>query len=237
MDPTADCQGTRARQCIQAMGLLHQSLATGMESGFYNSVVPSQVEMMSEKKENLRAVPADQRAVGPNETMIISPGDIGQKVSSSDARKQAPVIKGTPRLVGRGEPIAGQIFQLKPDKTTVGRSQANDVVINDGTISARHAQIVQESGTWRVINLISTNGTAVNGRTNIVSYLAPGDVISFGRVEAVFEAQADGGSATAGARRGKSASGGGSGLSKVAIASAAIALLLIAAVAAAMLYL
>ena len=156
---------------------------------------------MSEKKENLRAVPADQRSVGPNETMIISPGDIQQKVSSSDAKKQAPVIQGTPRLVGRGEPIAGQIFQLKPDKTTVGRSQANDVVINDGTISARHAQIVQEGGTWRVINLISTNGTSVNGRTNIVSYLAPGDVISFGRVEAVFEAQADTGGKSGGAAR------------------------------------
>lgn len=205
-----------------------------MESGFYNSVVPYQVEMMSEKKENLRAVPADQRAVGPNETMIISPGDIGQKVSSSDARKQAPVIKGTPRLVGRGEPIAGQIFQLKPDKTTVGRSQANDVVINDGTISARHAQIVQESGTWRVINLISTNGTAVNGRTNIVSYLAPGDVISFGRVEAVFEAQADSG---AGSGSGKGESGGGAGLSKSAIATAAVALVLIVAIGAAVLFL
>lgn len=148
---------------------------------------------MTDKKENLRAVPADQRSVGPNETMIIAPTDIQQagRASSSDARKQAQVIKGTPRIVGKGEPIAGQIFQLKPDKTTVGRSQANDIVINDGTISARHAQIVQENGTWRVINLISTNGTSVNGRTNIVSYLAPGDVISFGRVEALFEAQAD----------------------------------------------
>ena len=234
MDRTAYCQGVCTCLCTDAMGLLHQSLATGMESGFYNSVVPYQVEMMSEKKENLRAVPADQRAVGPNETMIISPGDIGQKVSSSDARKQAPVIKGTPRLVGRGEPIAGQIFQLKPDKTTVGRSQANDVVINDGTISARHAQIVQESGTWRVINLISTNGTAVNGRTNIVSYLAPGDVISFGRVEAVFEAQADSG---AGSGSGKGESGGGAGLSKSAIATAAVALVLIVAIGAAVLFL
>ena len=160
---------------------------------------------MTDKKENLRAVPADQRSVGPNETMIIAPGDIQQagRVASGDARKQAQVIKGTPRIVGRGEPIAGQIFQLKPDKTTVGRSQANDIVINDGTISARHAQIVQENGTWRVINLISTNGTSVNGRTNIVSYLAPGDVISFGRVEALFEAQAD--------KSGRAAAGGPTG--------------------------
>lgn len=190
---------------------------------------------MSDNKENLRAVPADQRTVGPNETMIISPGDIQQRVSSADASKQAPIIKGTPRLVGRGEPIAGQIFQLKPDKTTVGRSQANDIVINDGTISARHAQIVQEGGKWRVINLISTNGTAVNGRTNIVSYLAPGDVISFGRVEAVFEAQADGAGGRQSSSSGAEKSGGG--MSKSTMIVGGIAVLLIVVVAAAVLLL
>lgn len=120
--------------------------------------------------------------------MIVQPSDLKQRVASSEQRRQAPVIKGIPRLVGQSDPIKGQTFQLKSDKTTVGRSQANDVVINDGTISARHAQIVQDGGTWRVINLISTNGTSVNGQTNIVSYLAPGDVIAFGRVEARFEA-------------------------------------------------
>jgi pSer/pThr/pTyr-binding forkhead associated (FHA) protein len=186
---------------------------------------------MSDNKENLRAVPADQRTVGPNETMIISPSDVQQRVSSTDASKQAPIIKGTPRLVGRGEPIAGQIFQLKPDKTTVGRSQANDIVINDGTISARHAQIVQEGGKWRVINLISTNGTSVNGRTNIVSYLAPGDVIAFGRVEAVFEAQADGQGRASAGNAGSEKSAGG--VSKTSMIVGGIAVLLIVVVAAA----
>lgn len=159
---------------------------------------------MSDNKENLRAVPADQRSVGPNETMIIS-STPAKGAKTTEARRQPTVVKGTPRLVGRGDPIAGQIFQLKPDKTTVGRSSSNDIVINDGTISARHAQIVQENGTWRVINLISTNGTSVNGQTNIVSYLAPGDVVSFGRVEAVFEAQSE---------RASSAAGGASNVSK-----------------------
>jgi pSer/pThr/pTyr-binding forkhead associated (FHA) protein len=186
---------------------------------------------MSDNRENLRAVPADQRTVGPNETMIISPSDVQQRVSSTDASKQAPIIKGTPRLVGRGEPIAGQIFQLKPDKTTVGRSQANDIVINDGTISARHAQIVQEGGKWRVINLISTNGTSVNGRTNIVSYLAPGDVIAFGRVEAVFEAQADGQGRASAGNAGSEKSAGG--VSKTSMIVGGIAVLLIVVVAAA----
>lgn len=144
---------------------------------------------MSDKdtNEDLRSVPADQRSQGPNETVILSSSEIASKVTAA-AAGQARKIKGTPKLVGRSEAVAGRTFTLTKPKTMIGRQSSNDVVIEDGTVSARHAQIVNDDGTWRVVNLISTNGTSVNGRTNIVSYLAPGDVISFGRVEMVFEA-------------------------------------------------
>lgn len=143
---------------------------------------------MSDKdtKEDLRSVPADQRSQGPNETMIISSSELASKVTAA-AAGQARKIDGTPKLVGRSDAVAGQTYELAKPKTMVGRQSTNDVVIEDGTVSARHAQIVNDEGVWRVVNLISTNGTSVNGRTNIVSYLAPGDVISFGRVEMIFE--------------------------------------------------
>ncbi len=143
---------------------------------------------MSDKdtKEDLRSVPADQRSQGPNETMIISSSELASKVTAA-AAGQARKIEGTPKLVGRSDAVAGRAYELTKPKTMVGRQNSNDVVIEDGTVSARHAQIVNDEGVWRVVNLISTNGTSVNGRTNIVSYLAPGDVISFGRVEMVFE--------------------------------------------------
>jgi pSer/pThr/pTyr-binding forkhead associated (FHA) protein len=187
---------------------------------------------MADAKENPRAVPADQRSVGPNETMIVAASDLKQRVASSEQRRQAPVIKGIPRLVGQSDPIKGQTFQLKPDKTTVGRSQANDIVINDGTISARHAQIVQDAGTWRVINLISTNGTSVNGQTNIVSYLAPGDTIAFGRVEARFEADSGKGARAVDAQGHLEA---GSGSSRKVLLWAGIAAAVVAAIAAVLL--
>ena len=110
-----------------------------------------------------------------NQTMILNPADVQQRIGAADAKAKAPVIAGTPRLVGKSDVVAGQTFDLTKAKTTVGRSEANDIVLKDGTVSARHAQLVQEGGTWRVINLISTNGTSVNGETNIVSYLAAGD--------------------------------------------------------------
>lgn len=142
-----------------------------------------------ESKEDLRAVPADQRAQGPNETMMISSTDMAANVTAGAAgvgRK----IQGTPKLVGRSEAVANRIYELTKPKTMIGRQDSNDVVIIDGTVSARHAQIVNDDGVWRVVNLISTNGTSVNGRTSVVSFLAPGDIIAFGRVEMLFEAPA-----------------------------------------------
>lgn len=150
--------------------------------------LPQDVSMSDrENKEDLRAVPADQRSQGPNETMMISSTELANKVTAG-AAGQARKIKGTPKLVGRSEAVAGQVYELTKPKTMIGRQDSNDIIIIDGTVSARHAQIVNDEGVWRVVNLISTNGTSVNGRNNVVSYLAPGDVISFGRVEMVFEA-------------------------------------------------
>lgn len=144
---------------------------------------------MSNEKEqdDPRAIPADQRSQGPNETMMLSSSDLVAKVTAG-AAGEARRIQGTPKLVGRSEVVAGRVYELTKPKTMIGRQDSNDVVIVDGTVSARHAQIVNDDGVWRVVNLISTNGTSVNGRNNVVSYLAPGDVISFGRVEMVFEA-------------------------------------------------
>ncbi|HSG88880.1 MAG TPA: FHA domain-containing protein [Pseudomonadales bacterium] len=164
---------------------------------------------MTENKEDPRAVPADQRSQGPNETMMISSAELASKVASA-ATGERRVIQGTPKLVGRSEAVAGVVVELTKPKTTVGRAEASDIVIEDGTVSSRHAQIVNENGVWRVVNLISTNGTSVNGNTAIVSYLAPGDIISFGRVEMLFEVPgADAGRAAAPKATRKPAGGGG----------------------------
>lgn len=179
-----------------------------------------------EKKEDLRAVPADQRSQGPNETMMISSSDLTTKVTA-EAAGQAQKIQGTPILVGRSEAVTGRVYELTKPKTMVGRQDSNDIVIVDGTVSARHAQIVNDDGVWRVVNLISTNGTSVNGRTNVVSYLTPGDVISFGRVEMVFEAQESERTVPAGDVRQRERGKGGSETTKAIVWTAVGAGLLI----------
>ncbi|MDZ7825655.1 MAG: FHA domain-containing protein [Gammaproteobacteria bacterium] len=145
---------------------------------------------MSDDKEDPRAVPADQRSKGPNHTMMLSSDELSAQVASA-ATGDRSLIQGVPRLVGRSEPVEGVQLDLTKSKTTIGRADNSDLVIKDGTVSSRHAQIVNENGVWRVVNLISTNGTSVNGNTAIVGYLSPGDVIAFGRVEMLFEADGE----------------------------------------------
>ena len=47
---------------------------------------------------------------------------------------------------------------------TIGRSQENDIVINDAKVSRIHLQLViSDDGTYSVVDLNSANGTYVNG--------------------------------------------------------------------------
>lgn len=65
---------------------------------------------------------------------------------------------------------------------TIGRSQGNDIVINDVKVSRTHLQLViGENGNCSVIDLNSANGTFVNGQkiTSEVR-LQPNDVIRIG---------------------------------------------------------
>jgi sigma-B regulation protein RsbU (phosphoserine phosphatase) len=68
---------------------------------------------------------------------------------------------------------------------TLGRSSESDLVIDDGTVSRRHARIeVADEDTVSLTDLGSHNGTSVNGYaiTSTVG-LKPNDLISFGRVQ------------------------------------------------------
>ena len=46
-------------------------------------------------------------------------------------------------------------------KITVGRDQDNDVVLDDQSVSRRHAEIVRERGAYKIVDLGSTNGIRI----------------------------------------------------------------------------
>jgi len=70
---------------------------------------------------------------------------------------------------------------------TVGSEGERDVLLSSPGVSALHAKILFQAGRWKVIDQLSSNGTAVNGTLCTASALNAGDRISFGPVECIFQ--------------------------------------------------
>jgi FHA domain len=76
---------------------------------------------------------------------------------------------------------------LAKPRLTVGRAPANDLQLNDNTVSGQHAAIEWQPEGWTVRDLGSSNGTQVNGRRIDQPWsLNPGDSVRFGHTELVF---------------------------------------------------
>jgi pSer/pThr/pTyr-binding forkhead associated (FHA) protein len=78
------------------------------------------------------------------------------------------------------------------DVNLIGRSADNTVMIDEETVSSRHARVSYITGQWWLEDLGSKNGTSVNGdpleEPLIVTY---GDIISFGMVDTEFSEVAE----------------------------------------------
>ncbi|MPZ23697.1 MAG: FHA domain-containing protein [Dehalococcoidia bacterium] len=83
---------------------------------------------------------------------------------------------------------AGDPFQLEPS-TTIGREKGNGVVLDEDTVSSRHAAVEFHDGRWWLRDLGSTNGTLLNNEPVEEQYqLRPGDLIQIGAVRLQFAA-------------------------------------------------
>jgi pSer/pThr/pTyr-binding forkhead associated (FHA) protein len=100
-----------------------------------------------------------------------------------------------PCLIGLNKGSVGQIFLLDGrngrSKWEIGRDPEADIVLTHESVSGRHAQVLSEGGTWKVVNLMSINGTFVNGRKVLSAYLKTGDKIRLGDAEFAFDAGGD----------------------------------------------
>jgi hypothetical protein len=62
----------------------------------------------------------------------------------------------------------------------IGRHHSCDVVIDEPTVSRRHARLIFRDGGWIIQDLESTNGTLLNGRRVGRCRLRPGDQLELG---------------------------------------------------------
>lgn len=78
------------------------------------------------------------------------------------------------------ETMLGRRFAFG-DSISIGRSEDNDIVIQDGYVSHRHAQITLLNNLYVIEDLGSVNKTYVNGQEIAGrQYLKAGDIINIG---------------------------------------------------------
>lgn len=78
----------------------------------------------------------------------------------------------------------GQMHDLAPQGTHLGREEDNDVILADGQASRYHAKIERAEGIWRLEDLNSRNGVYMNGeKVNGTANLNVGDLIRIGTIE------------------------------------------------------
>lgn len=85
-------------------------------------------------------------------------------------------------IVGRGGPFDGTTYTLNKPLMTVGRVEGNDVILDDPSISRRHAQLrLSAAGNgFTVLDLRSSNGTFVDGQRIKRSECAESSIVRFG---------------------------------------------------------
>lgn len=93
-----------------------------------------------------------------------------------------------PRLVFKTGDSDAQILSLQAGVTTVGRHPANDVTLNDHSISSRHCRIVVQGESVSIIDLESTNGTFIDGKPVKEALLLPGQQLRLGNLDFTLEA-------------------------------------------------
>jgi pSer/pThr/pTyr-binding forkhead associated (FHA) protein len=87
------------------------------------------------------------------------------------------------RLVAEGGPYDGRVFDLVGDELNVGRAVDNDIVLDDPSLSRKHAKLYRRGpAEIEVEDLGSSNGTFVNERKVGRGMVEPGDLIRFGEL-------------------------------------------------------
>jgi hypothetical protein len=108
-------------------------------------------------------------------------------ISSSTAEKLGLAPSGGELVVLDDNDRPQERISITRTPITIGRLSTNDIVLADSNVSRRHAELRQESGTWTLVDLGSTNGTLVNGKLAKQHALRDGDRISFGTKALLFK--------------------------------------------------
>jgi len=115
-----------------------------------------------------------------------SPPPPAPRVSPTRPLKEAPPV--TAWFVVQSGPRAGKQFGLSTGRNIIGRDGSRcDLILDDPSVSAQHAQVRYEHGQFVIYDLASTNGTFVNNRRIQRQPLMDNDVVRLGNTTLVFK--------------------------------------------------
>jgi len=83
----------------------------------------------------------------------------------------------------------GQVKRVESLRVVLGRSRECDIQIEDSNVSRRHAELRQEGTAYWIVDLDSTNGIEVNGRSVKRAKLEPGDSFTVGETVVTFSTE------------------------------------------------
>lgn len=78
---------------------------------------------------------------------------------------------------------SGRVLQPNRDVCIVGRRAGSDIYLDDNRVSRTHALLMTYFGSPAVVDLVTANGTFVNGESVVFSKLKDGDLLAIGDSE------------------------------------------------------
>ena len=112
-----------------------------------------------------------QDAPGPSDDVVVDLGSLPTEVAS---------------LVVRSGSQAGTTFALRAAVTHLGRHPESEIMLDDITVSRRHARIARGTDGYTIVDDGSLNGTYVNAVRVDSAKLHQGDEIQIGKFRLVF---------------------------------------------------
>jgi ABC-type multidrug transport system ATPase subunit/pSer/pThr/pTyr-binding forkhead associated (FHA) protein/ABC-type multidrug transport system permease subunit len=116
----------------------------------------------------------------------------GETPATTKVAPSQPSTAVAAQVVAAQHPVTGRVataHHLASGLIRIGRDDVNDIVLDELSVSRKHAEVRPTATGFEVADLGSTNGTFVNGRQITRAPLNEGDHISIGRHRFVFENQ------------------------------------------------
>ncbi len=96
------------------------------------------------------------------------------------------LAEGVPSLVVRSGPQAGATFAMRTPILRLGRHPESEIILDDITVSRRHAEVERVGTEYIVRDVGSLNGTYVNQQRVDEAALRNGDELQVGKFRLVF---------------------------------------------------